>query len=371
MLALVVALSLTQLPPGFESRQSGTRLSSQRQDVIDCRPPLQCQVTGNTVLRIWAPSTSTASDVVCTGCVGDSDVSGVAGSKVTSAVATATALAADPAACTTGQYVSDIAANGTLTCSTPAGGPGGSGAPVDGGFVTFSGGTTGSTNERTLTAGTNIAISTATPGQVGISVTGSVATANALAADPSDCTAGQYATTIAASGNLTCSQVAYSQVSGTPTIPSDTSGAGYWTKTAEGGLSNEVDMSALGTGIVLNTTTTGIPTIYAGTTCTSQFARSLSASGAATCASVDLETDTEATPLPVTKGGLGLTTVAVNQIPVGTETDGYTAKTLPSCSNATTSKLLYNDSTQTWSCGTDQTGGGGGVSPLILSFGGF
>jgi hypothetical protein len=39
-------------------------------------------------------------------------------------VATATALAANPAPCSAGQYVSDIAADGTLTCSTPAGGAG-------------------------------------------------------------------------------------------------------------------------------------------------------------------------------------------------------------------------------------------------------
>lgn len=33
--------------------------------------------------------------------------------------------------------------------------------------------------------------------------------------------------------------------------------------------------------------------------------------------------------------------------------------TLPSCSNATTSKLLYNNSTHAFSCGTDQNSGGG------------
>lgn len=36
-------------------------------------------------------------------------------------VSTATALAADPAACGAGTYVSDIAANGTLSCGTPTG----------------------------------------------------------------------------------------------------------------------------------------------------------------------------------------------------------------------------------------------------------
>jgi hypothetical protein len=54
----------------------------------------------------------------------------------------------------------------------------------------------------------------------GAKVSGAVATATALAANPTDCSAGQYATTIAASGNLTCAQVAYSQLSGTPTLPS-------------------------------------------------------------------------------------------------------------------------------------------------------
>ena len=38
------------------------------------------------------------------------------------AAATATALAANPAACGAGQFVNDIAANGDLTCATPAGG---------------------------------------------------------------------------------------------------------------------------------------------------------------------------------------------------------------------------------------------------------
>lgn len=41
-------------------------------------------------------------------------------------------------------------------------------------------------------------------------------TAVALASNPTDCTTDQFATTIAASGNLTCSQVAGSQVSNTP-----------------------------------------------------------------------------------------------------------------------------------------------------------
>lgn len=52
------------------------------------------------------------------------------------------------------------------------------------------------------------------------STTGNAATATALAANPTDCAANQYANTIAASGNLTCAQVTYAQISGTPTLPS-------------------------------------------------------------------------------------------------------------------------------------------------------
>jgi hypothetical protein len=46
--------------------------------------------------------------------------------------------------------------------------------------------------------------------------TGNAATATALAAAPTACTTGQYATSTSANGNANCTQVAYSQVSGTP-----------------------------------------------------------------------------------------------------------------------------------------------------------
>ena len=278
------------------------------------------------------------------------------------------------------------------------------------------------------------------------------------------CGANQYATQTSAAGALTCSQVAYSQLTGTPTIPADISGEGYWVKTASANLSNEVAMGALGTGLVINTTTTGVPTIKGSNTCTNQFPRSDNASGTWTCASVadaDLANNYSGTgsctnqfvravndnaaptcatvsssdvsltttsctnqfvtaissggvgtcstatlagaqfanqgttttvlhgnaagdpswaavslandttgKLPIGKGGTGQTTITTNQVYVGTALDTLTAMTLPSCSNATTSKLLYDNATQTFSCGTDQTGGGGGgVSPLFVAQG--
>ena len=71
--------------------------------------------------------------------------------------------------------------------------------------------------------------------------------------------------------------------------------------------------------------------------------------------------------ITVAKGGSNLTTVAANQVYVGTAADTFTAKTLPSCSNATTSKLLFDNATQTFSCGTDQTGAGGSMPKVVTT----
>lgn len=59
--------------------------------------------------------------------------------------------------------------------------------------------------------------------------TGNAATATALAANPADCAAGQYASAIAASGDLTCAAVAYADVSGTPSLSGYVAGAGNLT----------------------------------------------------------------------------------------------------------------------------------------------
>lgn len=79
---------------------------------------------------------------------------------------------------TTRQYAIDCRTN--MTCTVDGGvlllsssGSGRSGAPVDAGYVVWSAAaSSGSTNERVLTAGTNVTISTATPGQVIISASG-------------------------------------------------------------------------------------------------------------------------------------------------------------------------------------------------------
>lgn len=58
----------------------------------------------------------------------------------------------------------------------------------------------------------------------------------------------------------------------------------YWTGQANATLTNEINLGALGTGLIINTA--GTPSIYGGAVCINQFPRALSASGAPTCAAV-------------------------------------------------------------------------------------
>lgn len=81
---------------------------------------------------------------------------------------------------------------------------------------------------------------------------------------------------------------------------------------------------------------------------------------------VSAGTTKAATTIDFVEGALG---VVDDSAYVGNGTT-IEAKTLPSCSNATSSKLLYNSSTNTFSCGTDQdSGGGGGLGANLSSSG--
>jgi hypothetical protein len=174
--------------------------------------------------------------------------------------------------CSGNDKVSAINTDGTVTCSADQ--TGGGGVPTDADYVTATSNASLSA-ERVLTAGTNTAIDTSVVGQIKVNLSGThadsfhtdaysgvgacgantwastlsdnaaptctqpgfsnlsgsatdaqipntitvdlAAAATALAANPTDCSAGQYATTIAASGALTCAQPAFSEVSGSVT----------------------------------------------------------------------------------------------------------------------------------------------------------
>lgn len=95
--------------------------------------------------------------------------------------------------------------------------------------------------------------------------TDNVATATALAANPTDCGAGTKATAIAANGNLTCSSVDLSTDTAATALPATKGGTGQTTTTQGGvlygGATNSAAWSAAGTsGQVLTSAGTGAPT---------------------------------------------------------------------------------------------------------------
>jgi len=85
-----------------------------------------------------------------------------------------------------GQPITRASCDGGIVCTktgqtltiigTGSGGSGSGGAPVDGGFVVWT--SVGSTNERVLTAGTNITLDTATPGQLIVNASGGAGSVN-------------------------------------------------------------------------------------------------------------------------------------------------------------------------------------------------
>jgi hypothetical protein len=63
--------------------------------------------------------------------------------------------------------------------------------------------------------------------------------------------------------------------------------------------------------------------------------------------------------IAISQGGTTETASAEDAVLVGASTTDWQAKVLPSCSGATTDKLLYNSTTNVFSCGADQGAGAG------------
>lgn len=95
-------------------------------------------------------------------------------------------------------------------------------------------------------------VSSDLPASIGSNTTGSAATATALASTPSGCASGLYATGITAFGNANCSQVAYTQLSGVPTL---------FNQTVQVNGTNQTQASTLnfaaGSNVTLSGSTTG------------------------------------------------------------------------------------------------------------------
>lgn len=69
--------------------------------------------------------------------------------------------------------------------------------------------------------------------------------------------------------------------------------------------------------------------------------------------------------LAVARGGTNLTASADDNVIVGNGTTWET-KAIADCDTASTSKLLYDTTTNAFSCGTDQNSGGGGGSGMVM-----
>lgn len=146
-----------------------------------------------------ATNANTASAIVARDGSGNF-IAGTITAALTGNASTATALAANPADCSADTYATTIAASGALTC-----------ASITNASTTGTAVNTGSTLVLRDGSG-NFAAGTITG-----ALTGNASTATALAANPSDCSANQFATTIAASGNLTCAQPNFTDLAGTAT----------------------------------------------------------------------------------------------------------------------------------------------------------
>lgn len=110
-------------------------------------------------------------------------------------------------------------------------------------------------------------------------LTGNASTATALAANPTDCTSGQYANAIAANGNLTCSAVSTSQLSGTLAVANGGTGQ----TTALAAFQTFYESVATTLGDVVYGGASGAPTRLAGnTTTTPKFLKSTGSGGLAT-----------------------------------------------------------------------------------------
>jgi hypothetical protein len=157
-----------------------------------------------------------------------------------------------------------------------------------------------------------------------IAVTGS----SGLPADPAACSSGQYVTDQNASGTLTCAQPAFSQLSGTAT---------------DGQLANNYS---------------GV-----GACSANQWASTLNDNAAPTCTQPGFSNLSGTAS--IAQGGTTETASTEDAVLVGNSTTDWEAKVLPSCSNATTSKLLYNSSTNTFSCGTDTDTDSSGLDTLL------
>lgn len=158
-------------------------------------------------LDTWAGKTAPAGTVVGTSDSQTLTNKSISGAQISSAVATATALAANGSNCTVGNYPLGVDASGNVESCTALGAGGdastNTASSVDSEVALFSG-TGGKTLKRATATGlaklTAGVLSAASAGTDYVAPAGNVATATALAANGANCSTGQYAQGVDASG---------------------------------------------------------------------------------------------------------------------------------------------------------------------------
>lgn len=170
----------------------------------------------------------------------------------------------------------------------------GSGAPTDAKYITQTANGTLSAEQALATLATGIMKVTTTTGVISVAVAGTdyvapagnVATATALAADPADCAANNFATAINASGTLTCGQ---------PSISAGVSGLGTGVAMFLGTPSSANLATALTNETGSGAAVFGTAPTLTGATITTSLNIPNSTTLPATCAVGDLYMDTDAT----------------------------------------------------------------------------
>ncbi|HVP49645.1 MAG TPA: hypothetical protein VMT56_00335 [Candidatus Bathyarchaeia archaeon] len=214
---------------------------------------------------------------------------------------TASALAASPTTCGAGIAATGVDTSGNaLGCFTPGGG---GGADALGTYLVQTA-THAPVNAQVMgSLGTGLELNTTTTGVQSIYGGADAGAGNAIRALNAS---GGVQTSIAvptisgssvlkgSSGNAVAATAGTDYSAGTSALSTgilkSTTSTGALS-IASAGTDYSAGTSANATGLVLSTTSTGALTAYGGTSCTNQFPRSLNASGAATCASVALGSD--------------------------------------------------------------------------------
>jgi hypothetical protein len=219
--------------------------------------PANCS-SGNAPLGILASGAAESCFDVATQVELDAHLSNASAHSagIAGTAATATALAADPTNCSAGNAPLGIAASGAVQ---------GCFAVVAAADLTTHAALTGTSAHGAVATNTASQIVTRdgsgnfAAGTITAALTGNASTATALASNPTDCAAGAYADTIAANGNLTCDILIATAVVA-PGVGDDT-GDGYiigtkWIDTAADTIYEAVDVT-LGAAIWKPVITTG------------------------------------------------------------------------------------------------------------------